>query len=860
MRKAVLLFLSLLISASLFAQVQTVVSGKIQNQPDKNIALVIFTFNVSTMNEDELYVWTKIQGDSTFRFSTDKITKSYTHCRLQCNNETLKIFLSPGDTLMVETEYNHMGSSAVFTGRGSDLNNYLKQSQLRYSENIGQNLAMNFFKRDNKFVYMNILKDDPKIVESLIKRKNEKLSWMHAFFSKGLADTSFLQLESNRFEYQFYIDLINPDIRRSCRDSAYFRGVREILGTANLTDNRALVDFKEYRDFIKGYVDFRVDPHASSSANLLDHINLAKRELTGMVKTFCIYSLIEEAIHKEDNVYTKSLLKEYFVQNNGDREMVSLLDSIDLYQPWTLTDTTRTNSSALSFSLTLFFYILIVLIVFVIFKTGQTLRKKGKWPDPMVLILSGICLFGLLLIINYLVKSLNSNSGIFPILNILVLLGFMGIQVGWLIPAWFYKKKYFRYGLLLILFSICFVLILKKIGYAQYIINPKDTRMVPSIVSFILHSWLFLVSFSFLFYYMCLLVKEKKSARYLFSDKRFNWELFINAIMFISFLTAVLSRLGINSHQFRDVVIFLLGATVFYVHTFFLIPRLLMKDKIGSYLFKSLVLIIGCSLIIILQKTFQIQYNIYTLGVRIPWPEMLILPETRDFLPALTLQLIIIPALIYVSVRKQIVRQIEVGKMFRTKEAELQQLRSQVNPHFLFNSLNTVYAFALKENNPKTAEYIAKLANLMRYLIEDMDKEKIFVVKEIEYIRDYINLQSVRSSVEHKIDVKTDIQDPDFQIAPMLMIPFVENAFKHGMNPGKVSELRIFVQVKDNRFVFEIENSTDRNFEAFYKEKGFGIGIENVRQRLELIYPGKNSLSISAAEDRFKVVLIVNLD
>jgi sensor histidine kinase YesM len=96
-------------------------------------------------------------------------------------------------------------------------------------------------------------------------------------------------------------------------------------------------------------------------------------------------------------------------------------------------------------------------------------------------------------------------------------------------------------------------------------------------------------------------------------------------------------------------------------------------------------------------------------------------------------------------------------------------------------------------------------------------------------------------------------------IAPMLMIPFVENAFKHGVNPNSVSELKVTFQIVENRFQFVIENSVDKNFEAFYKEKGFGIGIQNVRQRLEHIYPDRHTLSIADTGERFIVIMAVEL-
>ena len=216
----------------------------------------------------------------------------------------------------------------------------------------------------------------------------------------------------------------------------------------------------------------------------------------------------------------------------------------------------------------------------------------------------------------------------------------------------------------------------------------------------------------------------------------------------------------------------------------------------------------------------------------------------------------------YAYVRKIIADTESHGfSLFRNKEAELNQLRSQVNPHFLFNSLNTVYAFALKEGNDKTAESIAKLANLMRYLIEDMEQESIPIRKEIGYMEDYVKLQSIRSSVEHDIMINIELNDEQrsLRIAPMLMIPFVENAFKHGVNPNNPSELKINISIVDDHFQFVVENSLDQEFETFDKEKGFGIGIQNVRQRLEHIYPDEHTLSIAETNERFIVIMSISL-
>jgi LytS/YehU family sensor histidine kinase len=219
--------------------------------------------------------------------------------------------------------------------------------------------------------------------------------------------------------------------------------------------------------------------------------------------------------------------------------------------------------------------------------------------------------------------------------------------------------------------------------------------------------------------------------------------------------------------------------------------------------------------------------------------------------------LMLIPSFIYYFIKKQLKAMESKGfQLYRKKEAELAQLKSQVNPHFLFNTLNTLYAFALKEGSEKTAESIAKLANLMRFMLDDMEKETILLKREISYIHDYVKLQSIRSAVEHDIAINVDVEDEEsFSIAPMLLIPFVENAFKHGMNPNKVSQLKIDIHASNNQMQFVIENSIDENFQSYYKEKGFGIGIENVKSRLRYVYPNRHTLSIAKTNASFIVIL-----
>ena len=190
------------------------------------------------------------------------------------------------------------------------------------------------------------------------------------------------------------------------------------------------------------------------------------------------------------------------------------------------------------------------------------------------------------------------------------------------------------------------------------------------------------------------------------------------------------------------------------------------------------------------------------------------------------------------------------------KESELQLLKSQVNPHFLFNTLNTLYATALEEQAPKTAESTAKLASLLRYMQEDINKEFIPLENEIKYVQDYIAIQKLRCSVTPQIETKFENIDNKV-ISPGLLIPFVENAFKYGIDPSKPSKLKVSVICDEDTIHFECVNSYDDNFETYYKEQGFGIGIKNAKQRLELVYPKKHQLEVKKENNIFSVTLSV---
>lgn len=184
----------------------------------------------------------------------------------------------------------------------------------------------------------------------------------------------------------------------------------------------------------------------------------------------------------------------------------------------------------------------------------------------------------------------------------------------------------------------------------------------------------------------------------------------------------------------------------------------------------------------------------------------------------------------------------------KLKEQELNYLKMQIHPHFLFNTLNTLYGFALKKAD-ETPEMILKLSNLLDYLLYQVDKPFVALTDEIHHINDYISLEKMRFNDTLEINFTTDVIPKDIKIAPMLLLPFVENSFKHGSLKKGSLHIAIKLFCKNNQLFFEIENTSTNSVSKK------GIGLENIKKRLNLLYKDKYELDISPENDIFKVSL-----
>jgi hypothetical protein len=215
--------------------------------------------------------------------------------------------------------------------------------------------------------------------------------------------------------------------------------------------------------------------------------------------------------------------------------------------------------------------------------------------------------------------------------------------------------------------------------------------------------------------------------------------------------------------------------------------------------------------------------------------------------------------LFYRSRRDQFMRLRGLEAALGRSEADLQFLRSQINPHFLFNALNTLYGTALQEEAAKTAGGIQQLGDMMRFMLHENNQDHIPMSKEVEYLKNYIYLQRLRTDSSPQIRIDTEIGEevPECMIAPMLLIPFVENAFKHGISLREPSWIHIRLNGDNKKILFEIRNSVHTRQGSDPEKERSGIGLKNVLHRLRLLYPNRHSFFVNQDEREFFVQLMI---
>lgn len=285
----------------------------------------------------------------------------------------------------------------------------------------------------------------------------------------------------------------------------------------------------------------------------------------------------------------------------------------------------------------------------------------------------------------------------------------------------------------------------------------------------------------------------------------------------------------------------------FYVHSHVLLPKLAFQRKWWRYLAS----VIG---FILMWVTFSYFYFTYVLdGFR-----------DQPFNIRNALIYSVVPTLVFMVVSttyRLILDRVKRDRLEREKvnenlKTELSLLRSQVSPHFMFNVLNNMVALARKKSDLLEPSLI-KLSQLMRYMLYETE-DRVTIQREVEYLENYIDLQKQRFGNNVKINTSFLYTDAVHEIEPMLLIPFVENAFKHGVGMIEDPYIDIQMYLADGKLHFKVQNRFVENSEEV-KDGASGIGLNNVRRRLNLLYPQKHTLDIHSANGIFNVYLQIDL-
>jgi two-component system, LytTR family, sensor kinase len=193
---------------------------------------------------------------------------------------------------------------------------------------------------------------------------------------------------------------------------------------------------------------------------------------------------------------------------------------------------------------------------------------------------------------------------------------------------------------------------------------------------------------------------------------------------------------------------------------------------------------------------------------------------------------------------------VELNK--RNYETELAMLKSQINPHFLFNTINNIDVLITKDAI-RASEYLNKLSDIMRFMLYETKPQRIPLNKELTYIEKFIELQKIRTTNEHFINYSVKGNPINFMIPPMILIPFIENAFKHAENTKAENAININLDIKQKSFIFKCENSFNQNSQISSEHSG--LGSEIIKKRLSLLYPDKHKLTITNNNELYKVEL-----
>jgi two-component system LytT family sensor kinase len=291
----------------------------------------------------------------------------------------------------------------------------------------------------------------------------------------------------------------------------------------------------------------------------------------------------------------------------------------------------------------------------------------------------------------------------------------------------------------------------------------------------------------------------------------------------------------------------------YYITIYFIVPRFLKKKKYALFVLLSAGLIAFSALLRALVSV-QMSLHVFTNSPKVAFGTLYLNSLVNIFI---WVELFIIGTMIADRIYSQ--QQLALLEKERVKH-ELDFLKAQINPHALFNSLNSIYGHIDKQN--QTARNILlKFSGLLRYQLYDCGEDKISLQKEMEYIRNYISFQQIRKEEDLIVDTEIEIGESSHSIAPLLLVVLIENAFKFVSNfTDKDNKIDIKIGVEGNQFTFYVSNTTEhRQALTALLNPGGGIGIVNLKRRLELLYPNKYELAFKQEADCYEATLKLEL-
>jgi sensor histidine kinase YesM len=296
-----------------------------------------------------------------------------------------------------------------------------------------------------------------------------------------------------------------------------------------------------------------------------------------------------------------------------------------------------------------------------------------------------------------------------------------------------------------------------------------------------------------------------------------------------------------------------MNQVIFYATAFFIVPHFLRIKKI-------------IRLIITLISVFAF-INLFESSIDYYWLVGFFSTESESYFAYLRYNVgssffVLLLGLSYALIKSWF--QNEQQKRILSEEkltTEMAFLKAQINPHFLFNVLNSFYAKALKNDVPDLADGIAKLAELMRYMVYETNENSVALEKEIHHLKKFIEVYQLRIAEDDDVFINLVAKGEigTVKISPMLLIPFVENAIKHGVNPNFKSVIDIFIEVKASVLNFKVTNTIPENSNGI-KDTSSGFGLENLKKRLSVLYPGAYNLETKEENGLFISLLNLKLD